>query len=316
MKKALHVFFYIALFLFSFALFLFVTFPYEVLKESLSAEISQKSGMQVRIGDMAASLPLGLKAKDIKIENTNGSAQLQLKSLGVNISVLNLLIGRVRAQATVEAGTTAANTGNMDISVDFAIFDLIKGVQTPRHVAFSAKGFPIEQAVSFALSQAANAPGANPMVAPLLSAIGISGALNGKIDLDLDSKNPTQSSGMMDINLAKAVLKLSHPSLGLPDQEFKKALIKAKVENGKLNFDKSSGFVADEIELAIPKGEVSLKPVPTASILDVTVALQLNKGLKEKFGFIIDAIVGSATSDGKLTMQVRGSMDQPNVQTF
>lgn len=314
MKKVLHILLYVGLFLVSFSVFLFVTFPYEVLKESLSAEISQQSGMQVRIGDMSASLPLGIRAKDIKIETANGSSKLELKSLGANLSVLSLFIGKVRAVAEVEAGS-GANRGNMDVGVDFGILDLIKGTIVPRHVAFNAKGFPIEQVVAFALGQAANAPGANPMVAPLLSALGVSGALNGKIDLELDSKNPTQSAGVMDINIGKAILKLSHPSLGLPDQEFKKALIKAKVENGTLVLDKSSGFVADEIELAT-EGKVTLKPIPTNSVLDLKISFRLNKGLKEKFGFIIDAVRGNASSDGQLTMQVRGPMEQPAVQTF
>jgi hypothetical protein len=313
MKKVLHALLYVALFIFSFALFLFITFPYEVLKESLSAEISQQSGMQVRIGEMGASLPLGLKAKDIKIEN--GPSSLALKSLSANVSVFSLLLGKVRAQAGVEAGQ-GASMGDMEVGVDFGILDLIKGEQTPRHLSFIAHGFPIEPVVSFALMQAANAPGANPMVAPLLSALGVAGALNSKIEMDLDSKNPTQSSGSMDVSFNKAILKLSHPSLGLPDQEFKRAGIKAKVEGGKLMIDKASGFFADEIELAIPKGEVTLKADPTASLLDVTLGLQLNKGLKEKFGFIIDAIVGNAASDGKLTVQIRGPMGAPTVQTF
>jgi len=315
MKKVLNVLSYIGLFFLSFALFLFITFPYEVLKESLAAELSQQSGMQIRIGEMSAKLPLGIRAQDIKVESANGSSQLQLKRLSANLSIFSLFLGKVRAEADVEAGMTAANTGSMEISLDFGIIDLIQGQPVPKHVAFSAKSFPIEQAVSFALGMAANSPGANPMVAPLLSALGVSGALNGKIELDLDSKNPTQSAGVMDINLAKAVLKLSHPSLGLPDQEFKKALIKAKVENGTLVLDKASGFFADEIELAT-EGKVTLKPVPTNSVLDLKVALKLNKGLKEKFGFIIDAVVGNSTSDGQLTMQVRGPMEQPAVQTF
>jgi hypothetical protein len=131
----------------------------------------------------------------------------------------------------------------------------------------------------------------------------------------LDAKNPIQSTGNADLHLTNAVLKLSHPSLGLPDQVFKKALIKAKVENGSVVIDRSSGFIAEELEL-LADGKVMLRSQPGASQLDMKIIFRLNAGLKEKFGFLIDAMTGSATSEGRLTMQVRGSLDEPAVTTF
>ena len=85
-------------------------------------------------------------------------------------------------------------------------------------------------------------------------------------------------------------------------------MIKAKVENGTIVLDKSSGFVSEELEL-LPDGKVTLKQAPQVSQLDLKVVFRLNKGLKDKFGFLIDAMTGSATSEGQLTMQVRGAMD-------
>ena len=310
MKKVLNALVYVLLFFASFALFLFITFPYEVLKESLSAEISQATGFTVRIGEMAASLPLGVTAKKIVIESPDGAASMTLSSLSADVSILRLFLGRVHAGAEVKAGS-----GMMETGLDFGIMDLVRGIAVPRHIAFDAKAFPIDEAVKFGLSMAASSPTANPMVAPLLSAIGVSGGLNAKVDLDLDNKNPADSSGSLDLNLTKAVLKLSNPSLGLTDQEFKKAQIKAKVEKGLVVFDNSSGFISEELELTT-EGKITLKAVPTASLLDLKIAFKLDKGLKEKFGFVIDAIVGNAQSDGKLTMQVRGPMEQPTVQTF
>jgi len=59
-----------------------------------------------------------------------------------------------------------------------------------------------------------------------------------------------------------------------------------------------------------------LRSQPGASQLDMKIIFRLNAGLKEKFGFLIDAMTGSATSEGRLTMQVRGSLDEPAVTTF
>ncbi len=300
----------VALFLVSFVLFLFLTFPYEVLKESLAAEISQSTGYIVRIGDMSADFPLGLTAEAVKIEAPTGAASLSFKTLSVDVSVLKFLLGKVSVELSATAGS-----GEFELDADFGILDLIANQPVPKHFSFVSKNFPLDDIAGFALNNAASSPTANPMVAPLLSAIGVSALLNGKADFSLDAKNPTQSTGEMEISLAKAVLKLSHPSLGLPDQEFKKASIGAKVEAGNVVFAKNSGFVSDELEL-LTEGKITLKQQPLNSLLDMKVVFRLNKGLKEKFGFLIDAMTGSATSEGQLTMQLRGPMEQPAVTTF
>ncbi len=315
MKKLLHILLFVGLFLFSFALFLFLTFPYEVLKESLSAEIAQSTGFNVRIGEMGASLPLGIKAKDIKIENAAGNSSMTLTSMSANVSALSFLMGKVRAEAAFAASSgIGKEPGEMDITLDFGLLDLIKGEAMPRRFQFVSDKFPIDQLVAFALSTAASGPNANQMVAPLMTAIGITGALTGRMDFDLNSTNPTQSAGSMDVKLVNATLMLDHPSIGLQNQTFKTAEIKAQVKNGVLEFAKGSGFVSQELSI-LTDGKVALKAVPTASILDLQVAVQLDGDLKEKLGVVMDMATGKS-AEGKVTMQVRGPMEQPNVQTF
>lgn len=299
------------LFLVSFVLFVFLTFPYEVLKESLAAGISQSTGYVVQIGDMGPRLfPIGLKAEDIRVETQSGSATMKLKSLRVGVGLLPLVLGKVGVEVTA-----IQDQGKLEASADFGVFDLLGHKAVPRRITLAAKAFPLDDLVTFALGVAGNSPTANPMVAPLLTAIGFSGQLTGNADFNLDAKNPTQSTGQADLSLNKANLKLSHPSLGLPDQVFKKALIKAKVENGAVVIDKNSGFVSDELDLAL-NGKVTLKAQPSASLLDLKIQIKLDKGLKDKFGFLIDAVTGSATSEGQLTMQLRGPMEQPAFTTF
>lgn len=300
----------VALFLLSFVLFLFLTFPYEVLKESLAAEISQNTGLIVRIGDMSADFPLGMTAEKVKIESPTGTHSMSFKSLSVDVAVLKLLLGKVAVEVSATEGI-----GELELGADFGIFDLIANQPVPKRFRFESKNFPLDDLVGFGLNTVASSPTANPMVAPLISAIGVSALLNGKADFSLDGKNPAQSTGEMEISLTKAILKLSHPSLGLPDQEFKSAKIGAKVENGSVVFAKNSGFISDELEL-LTEGKIALKQQPLNSNLDLKVVFRLNKGLKEKFGFLIDAMTGSASSEGQLTMQLRGPMEAPAVTTF
>lgn len=298
------------LFVASFVVFLLITFPYEVLKEYLAAELSQSTGYSIRIGELSSALPLGVTAEKVTIETPNGNASMTLRSLKAYISVMSLLQGQVRAGANIGAGA-----GDLDVALVFSIFDLVSGQVVPRRIEGGAKNFPVDELVSFGLGVAAGATTANPMVAPLLGVIGMSAQLNGHVDFKLDAKNPIESTGSGEISLAKAVLKLSKPPLGLPDQQFKKAVIKAKIEGGSLQIDPASGFVADEMEL-LATGKVALKPQVGASILDLNIRFKLNKGLKDGFGFVIDGIVGSASNDGQITMQLRGPMNQPAVTTI
>lgn len=310
MKKTLQILLFIGLFLASFLLFLFITFPYEVLKESIAATASQETGFDIRIGDMSASLPLGIDLKNIKVVSPSGGAQVALSEVNVSIGVLGFFLGKVKTYVELVSGA-----GRIDIGADFGILDLISQQVTPRRVTFDSKNFPLDQLVAFGLNVAANAPNGNPMVQPLLGTIGMTAQLNGKADVALDPKQLSQSTGSAEISLGKAILKLSHPSLGLTDQAFNKALIKAKVDAGTFVVDKSSGFVSEELDVAT-EGKITLKPDLLSSLLDLKVVLKLDKGMKEKMGFIIDAVTGTATSDGQLTMQMRGPLLQPAVTTF
>ena len=310
MKRLAQVLVLIGLFLVSFILFLYLTFPYEVLKEKIAGTISQATGVNVRIGELGPDLLVGLEARDVKVTSANGASTIHVKTLTVELNLLDLLLGQLH----VDFGATAG-AGELDAGIDFGIFSLIAGNFAPSRITLESKSFPLDPFIEFGLGAVASMPGGNPMLAPLLGAIGVSAQLNAKASLDLNSKNPVQSKGELELQLANAILKLSHPSLGLPDQELKKALIKAKVENGTFILDPSSGIVSDELQLN-PEGKITLKSQADASLLDMKIVFKLDRGLKEKFGFLIDAASGNASADGKLTMQVRGPLSGPAVSIF
>jgi type II secretion system protein N len=296
-------------FIFSFVIFVYLTFPYEVLKESLAADLSQSTGYAIRIGDLSPALPLGLKAENIEIE-APGGASLHLSSAAARLTLHKLFLGKVAPNLEIKAGK-----GAIDVQSTFKVMDLVGGKLVPRQLAFYAKDFPLDEIFAFGLALAGSGPNANPMLAPIVGAIGVSATLQAKSEFDLDLASPTQSNGFAEITLKNALLKLDHPSLGLPNQAFTKAGIKAKVEGGNVVIDKSSGLIADELEI-LASGKITLRPDAMNSQLDINMSIALNKGLKEKFGFVIDAMTGSATSDGKLTMSVRGPMTQPQVTMF
>jgi len=302
-KRAARVTALSGLFLVSFLLFLVMTFPYEVLKESIAANLSRATGYNVSIGDMSASLPIGMTMGNVRIEGTTPGSAIEFKGLTVNISILRLLIGQLGIAVDLTAGK-----GRLTAGANLGLLDLASGTPLPKRITLVAKNFPLDDLISFALSNAANSPGSNPLLAPLLSTIGVSALLNAAVDFTLDPKNLAQSTGQADFNLANAILKLSHPSIGLKDQSFKKAQLKAKLEGGALILDKASAFLADGLEL-VPEGKIMLRPLISNSQLDLKISFKLTNDLKSSFGFLLSG--GSTGVEGELKTQVRGTIDQP-----
>ena len=298
------------LFFVSFVLFLVMTFPYEVLKESIAANLSRATGFNISIGDMSASLPLGMRAEKVRIDGSTPATTVELKSLTINLSLLRLFLGQLGVICELTSGN-----GVLTATANVGFLDLVSGVALPKRIILNAKNFPLDDLITFALNNAASSPTANPLLAPILSTVGLSALLNATVDFNLDPKNLPQSTGHADINLANAVLKLSHPSIGLKDQKFKKAQIKAKLEGGTLLFDKASGFLSDGLEL-IPEGKIILKHVVTSSQLDLKILFKLTNDLKSSFGFLLSSGSGSASTEGEVTTQVRGTIDQPVTVNF
>mgnify|MGYP005710413029 CR=1 FL=1 len=143
------------------------------------------------------------------------------------------------------------------------------------------------------------------MVAPLLTAIGIAGKLQADIDLDLDQGDPTQSTGKIDVSLKNAKLILSDPTLGLEDETFSKALFKSTLVGGVLTIDKSSGFRSEGLKVDM-RGKITLKKRLMASQLDITINLELFKGLKDLLGFIVNFS----------TVRVKGTLQRPITETI
>ena len=310
MKKPVRLLMFAGLFIFSFLFFLYLTFPYEVLKETIAAQVSKETGYSIQIGSMGPDLPIGVSADQVRVADPSGTSSVTLDNLTIELGLLSTLLGRVSSDVMVTIGE-----GKLHVVPSWPILQLLRENLTPRYLEVEATAFPIDQITAFGLSAAANMPDANPMLTPIISAIGLVGKLNANINLDLDGSNPASSSGNAQIALQDAVLQLSDPSLGLPDQAFGKALIKADIVQGNLVVDKSSGFVSEELELLLD-GKVALRPQISASPVDLNIVFSLNKGLKEKFGFIVDAMTGKSASDGRITMQVKGPLGRPALTTI
>ncbi len=287
-----------------FVFFFYLSFPYVVLKELVSSEILNRTGFSVRMEDLSPSFPLGIKATSLKLTPPGSSKSFEIAKAYVNISILSFLIGNLGIDIELDS----IPKGQIDLSMQFSLFSLISGSQQlPHKINMVARDFKIDDVSHFALNTVASGEAVNPLIQPVLKGMGFNAKLDGTIKLNLDYQSPSQSSGVVDITLKDALLKLSDPSLGLPDQKFTIAKIKMNAENGVLKIDDSSKFVAEEISVEF-KGKVNLKKPISGSELDLNIPLKISGGLREKFGFLVDAVAGGVPHNGELKVMLKGPL--------
>jgi type II secretion system protein N len=306
--KLKRLLFYSFLFVFSFVLFIYVSFPYTILKEAVITQVMRQTGLDLRVHSLGPKLPLGFEVEKVQVNLPSGDKGIELKSATVRISVLSLVIGNLTATVDLES----VDEGTLDAKVSFSILDIIGGQFIPSYVGLEAEGFAIGHLARFGLAQGQEAMKSQALVADLLGKFGVNGKLHGTLELDLNPSNPKSSKGMVNLQIKKGVLKIDK-SLGMADQKFEKALLKAKLSQGQLKINDRSGFHTQGLKIDL-MGGVTMKNRLEKSSLNVDLKIRLDKDLKEQYGFVIDTALGG--SGGALKCQIRGTITHPNVITL
>ncbi len=304
-RKVINSAWYVALFFIAFLIFFLFTFPYGVLKEAIVSEISQATGFTVRVKEMGPSFLVGMDASGVRIATADGSAQVEIKSIDVSVSLLNLFIG----QAKVNVELISKNNGSLESSVTWSIWQLaIDRNYVPKHIALEANDFELGGLVNVALHHVART--ANDMFKDLLLQLIFQGNLSGSSEIKLAIDEPLQSTGNVELKIDKASLDLANPSLAVAKQTFKKALVKASLQSGKLSLDNKSGFETQEIKADF-RGSTTLRNPFSNSLMDLVIALKLEGTLKDNFGFILSVVGGN---EGQLNYQITGTLARPAFQ--
>jgi type II secretion system protein N len=312
-SKARRVGGYAALFFASLVFFFYMTFPYEVVKESIASELTKATGLSVQIGELSPLLPLGLGVGDVSVQSP-GKVPFRLQSIRARVGILPMLIGRVSVGVTLRA----PDGGSLYAKVSVKLFRLLFGgkggspVASISYVGLDARQFNMAPVAEFLMGVLASGDKMSPMVAPLVEKVVFTGKLDSNVDLYLDLNNINATSGVVELTFNNAALRMSDPTLGLPDQVFQRAAIKASIQQGVLNFDDKSGLIASDIELSI-RGKAQLRPMIETSTLDLALGVRLDKMLKDQFGFIVDAISGNPSGGGAMNMKIQGALFAPSL---
>jgi hypothetical protein len=296
----------VVLFMSSLLLFLYLSFPYGVLKEAIAAQVQAATGVTIRMESFGPSFPIGFAANGVEVY-TGNSPHLKLKSISANLSILQIFLGRLGVAIEIED----PKGSELDLGVGFGMLDLIKGnLGMPSVVSLKTKGFNIDSLVSFGIRAAVDNGVGGPMAGPLLANLGVKGRLAGTVDLNLGGQSPAQATGEIKLGILDAVLVLSDPSLNFPDQVFKTAQISAKIQGGTLNVDPTTRFSANDIELGLD-GKVALRQQFSSSDLSLNAFVKLQGILGEQYSFILDGISGGLSKGGSLNLQIAGTLGAP-----
>jgi type II secretion system protein N len=298
----------IVLFLFSLLFFLYLSFPYGVLKEAISSQIQLATGITVRMESLGPAFPFGFAANSVEIYKGR-SPRVKVKEISAKVSLLQLLM--LRLGVAVEAEDMKG--GDLAVSMGYGLLDLVTGnVGLPSKVSMSAKNFGLDSVASFAIQTAVDSGVGGAIAGPLLAKLGLRGNLTGKADLSLNAKSPSQSSGLVKLALTDSVLVLSDPSLNFPDQAFKTAQISANLGGGALNIDPSTRLTTADLDVGVD-GKVAIRSSVSSSDLSLKAFLKLQGLLGEQYGMLVDGLSNGMAKNGSLSLQITGTVGSPQI---
>ena len=311
MSKPLQYVCYAILFVVSFLFFVYLTFPFNIIKESVVMKLNKATGLNIAVYDLSPSLLLGVEAQGVSLKTPTGQ-EVKFSVVEVSLSTLHLFIGRLRCVLEVQD----AQENPLEVAAGFGLFSLIADATSgkpplPDKITVKASNYGLNDLTAYALSFYAGKASTNPLIVPLLEQMEVRGSLNVDIKLALNLEDPTASDGSLDLNIGEFVLAMNAPDFTIDDQIFEKALIKANLSGGSLKIQEDSEFSSQDISVQI-SGNLDLKTPLPSSVMNLSIPLQIKGALKDQFGFLIDAML-KGTSDGNIPLQVRGTLLRPSV---
>ena len=139
------------IFVTSFLFFLYLTFPYNVVKEYLAGEVSKQVGINLVIGELEPNFPIGLSVRNVEIATSTGGGNFRLSEVDVSLSILSLFTGKVGASISLGA----SQGGIMEIFANLGLAQIFRGEVVPSSVELEAEKFPIDGLANFGIAMAA-----------------------------------------------------------------------------------------------------------------------------------------------------------------
>jgi type II secretion system protein N len=275
---------YAAFFFASFLVSLYLTFPFDTVKDKLLVAASKAAGAKITAKTLEPSWITGVVATGVKYEKPGG-APIEIDELNARVALLPLLTGDlgVSASLPIAKGTVGADvvTAGDEIDIDATI----AGVELALVPGFAdAVGLPV------------------------------GGKVDASVKLHLDTKTPKNSAG--EINLAGSGIEILEggkmsgfpiPPLAIGDLEWK-----VPIEEGVVKVTKQE-VKGENVELELD-GEVALVSPFDRSQLKLLVSFRPTPAFLKKepiLNALLNNIARAKGTDGFYTYALNGSVKQP-----
>lgn len=311
-NKAARIAFLVGLGFVSFFIFVYLTFPYGVLKEVATTKINealQASGqpISIRVGALHPYWFTGIELNNVVVSNaTDANATLKLGEVTTRLNILPLFLGRIGV-----SGRATQAGGSLEFDAKIPIMSIIQGNPNPRTVEVSFKNFSLDALFNhgLAIPRASKDP-AMMLIQPILMKTSAGGSLSG----DIAFENIDKMTGVVDLTVANLFLNISDETLQIPQQNFSAAEIDLKYQNNALVFTDTK-FEAPDIGIAV-SGNITIPELPNAvSEANLDMTLNMHGQIEKSLGMIVPNIMRcKPLVDGKLEAKLQGPLTNMTCQ--
>lgn len=301
----------------SFLLFLYLSFPFNVVKEVLVGKVNEvfiqsKLPVRMTVGNFGLKFPVGLALEDIQVNNVNDpSASIKIGKASVVLSVLSPLWGRVSADLRLEQ-----SGGSVDVEVNQSIRGIISTLNSRSfklpggYLRLEFKKFELKPLIASALAYVRS--GNNPAlqtIQPFLRTE-ISGLLSGKMGLEVPTSSDSAEGIESDVDLRinNAYFEMKDETLAIPRQDFSDAVIKAKLAKKSLEILPETKIISNDLGVQL-SGRMSVSDRMDVTDVKLNLGLSLKGKIEENFKTLLPVLLGCDLSkmvDGKMNVELSG----------
>ena len=286
---------YVAFFVAAFVVALRLTFPVEAVKERILLDAAAQ-GLQVKMNDIAPAGLVGVRAREMSVVTANGT-RIPIEDLRVSLRLLPTLLGHraVSFDAALYDGRITGTTDESKTSQRYKV--RIEGIDLARAAA-------VQQATGLELA----------------------GKVGGNVDVTLDPKDPSKSTGNVDLQVQGAAIrggKVPVPGmeggLTVPPIRIGNVAAKGALKNGRADFGTLEAK-GDDLELSADQVFVQLQPKLEYSPLNGRARVRpldafWRKPQVSALRPVIEAALASAKGrDGAYGFQVYGTIGKPQAR--
>lgn len=295
MSKAFKIIVYPLLFLFSFLVFLYWLFPYDVLKERITRAIEEQlgGGVEVDIQRLSPYWLTGVDVKGLTIAQAGGEKGVPLvncKRARARVAILSLLVGSPSVSFDLEAGGGEAS-GSVRVAEDALAVDAELG------------DFDLGSLNLIAAS----------------TGLRLTSRIDGDVSLRIDRQRPIRSTGkialgLKELRIASSALKVGGAELALPDLVIasgRESQIKAEVGKGTVAVE-AFRLAGGDLGLDL-KGKLFLSSKVENYRFNLNGNFMVSKKLSDALPFLF-ILEQQKAEDGSYPLTITGRLEKPSIK--